>query len=288
MRRFLFPIRHVTRDRRALTLVEVVVSSLLVALVLAGAMRLVGSSVRTQSDAARRVRALALAEDLMGEILQQQHAEPDEPPAFGTEGAEAAANVGPRTLWDDVDDYRAWSETPPQAKDGSVIPDSAGFRRWVEVKQVAPADLATALADTDDRGVKRVTVNVSYDGTTLASLVAVRTRAWVDLIPRPDNEQTTGSRPPGNQPPVAAAAGTPLSGSTPLTVTFDATGSTDPDGDPLVYAWDFGDGTTGSGPKPSRTFTNSGTTAIARTVTLTATDVRGATATATVLVTIYP
>jgi PKD repeat protein len=46
----------------------------------------------------------------------------------------------------------------------------------------------------------------------------------------------------GNVPPVAVASATPVSGSVPLTVNFDAAGSTD--GDPadqgrLAYAWDF-------------------------------------------------
>ena len=47
----------------------------------------------------------------------------------------------------------------------------------------------------------------------------------------------------GNQPPIASAQASPLSGGVPLTVAFDGSGSSDPDGNSLSYAWDLdGDG----------------------------------------------
>ncbi|MGX7826648.1 PQQ-dependent sugar dehydrogenase [Actinokineospora sp. 24-640] len=83
---------------------------------------------------------------------------------------------------------------------------------------------------------------------------------------------------PGNRPPTADLATTtdPATG----TVAFDATGSTDPDGEPLTYAWDFGDGTTGTGATPSHTYPAGPSFP----VTLTVTDPLGATATATATV----
>jgi glucose/arabinose dehydrogenase len=42
-----------------------------------------------------------------------------------------------------------------------------------------------------------------------------------------------------NQPPVAQAKANPTSGLTPLTVSFDSSGSSDPEGDTLTYEWDL-------------------------------------------------
>jgi len=70
-----------------------------------------------------------------------------------------------------------------------------------------------------------------------------------------------------NRPPVANADG-PYSGTVGVPVNFNGSGSSDPDGNPLTYAWDFGDGTTGIGATPSHPYTAEGTF----TVTLTVTD----------------
>jgi len=56
-----------------------------------------------------------------------------------------------------------------------------------------------------------------------------------------------------NRAPVAIAGG-PYTAPRGVAVEFDGRGSSDPDGDALTYRWDFGDGSTGTGPTPSHSY----------------------------------
>ena len=87
----------------------------------------------------------------------------------------------------------------------------------------------------------------------------------------------------GNTPPVAVASGTPTSGLAPLTVQFSSTGSNDPDGDPITFEWDFGDGTVGTGPAPQHTYQLPNGTRVA---TLTVRDNHAGVATDTVTISV--
>lgn len=85
----------------------------------------------------------------------------------------------------------------------------------------------------------------------------------------------------GNQPPTAVANASVLGGAIPLDVNFDSSGSTDPDGGVLTFAWAFGDGGTSFEANPGHTYTNTGNF----TATLTVTDDMGASASSSVVIT---
>lgn len=61
-----------------------------------------------------------------------------------------------------------------------------------------------------------------------------------------------------NQGPIAVAAANPTSGAVPLNVSFSSAGSSDPEGEPLTYSWDFGDGTVSSNANPTHTYDQAG------------------------------
>ncbi len=69
-----------------------------------------------------------------------------------------------------------------------------------------------------------------------------------------------------NGMPTADADG-PYSGSIGVPVSFDGTASSDPDGDALDFAWDFGDGNSATGPTPSHPYAAAGVFQVLLTVT---------------------
>jgi PKD repeat protein len=88
-----------------------------------------------------------------------------------------------------------------------------------------------------------------------------------------------------NQAPVAVADATPTTGSAPLTVQFDGTRSSDPEGGSLSFAWDLdGDGAfdDSTAARPSYTYAADGAYA----ARLRVTDSQGASSTASVTITV--
>ncbi len=152
-----------------LTLVETVLSLVLAGVLIIMALGTFGSVARGQQGTYNRYMASVLASQLMTEVLQYPYREVVGQAVFGPEPGEA---TGTRNLFEDVDDYHNWTETPPQLKDGTVMPGLTGWRRTVTVEYLNPDTMA--VSGTTDTGLKRITVTVSDPCGIQMAVVALR------------------------------------------------------------------------------------------------------------------
>ena len=115
----------------------------------------------------------------------------------------------------------------------------------------------------------QVTYTYSSAGTFSATLTITDNGGLIDTVSTP----VIVGKPPGgiSIPPIAVISASASSGYAPLTVSFDAGKSNDPDGEISSYTWLFGDGTSGSGILVKHKFSQ----AAVYTVTLKVTDNTG-------------
>lgn len=133
----------------------------------------------------------------------------------------------------------------------------ANVQSWQDLEVVA-------VIMPNDPGVRTVDWR-----TWLTTVDAVEALSGYDLLALlPDQVEIAVES--GTRPPVAALNG-PFSGLEGSAVAMSAAGSTDADGDPLTFAWSFGDGGTAGGVAVSHPFAQEGTYLVQVVVT----DVRG-------------
>lgn len=162
-------------QRRGLSLMEVVLSTLLVGVVLVGALRRAGAVIVGRMQSGEDVRAALLAQELLAEIVVEPYEDEGGAPVFGREAGESD---GDRKDFDDVDDYHGWSKSPPETHDGKEYTDLDGWQRDVTVEWVQAANPAATSAV--EQGLKRITVAVSFNGQKKASAVSVRSNKYVE------------------------------------------------------------------------------------------------------------
>lgn len=176
--------------RNGLSLVEVVISTLLVGLVLVAAMKTVGAVFKTRNIVVELQVGPALARDLMSEVLQDAFTDPEAPDGpIGTETGESGSN---RDTFDDVDDYNGWNSSSPVNSDGTPLGYGVGWQRQVSVSFVNPDTMTISGSDT---GLKLVTVTVTSPSGSPTVVQALRSRLGsVERLPSLDRTFVTGSQ----------------------------------------------------------------------------------------------
>ncbi len=159
-----------TKLRGGLSLIEVVVSTVIVAFVVTASLQTVATAVSARSRTSQHQLGPALAQDLLSEILQHPYTDPDNPNnSIGTESGEGA---GKRSDFDDIDDYHGWfSNSSPETIDGSKFPIGRGWQRSVTVSFVDPT---TLYRSANDLGLKRIDVTATSPTGVATKLTTLR------------------------------------------------------------------------------------------------------------------
>ena len=173
MRSRQFRLRSGQSSHRGFNLVETAIATMLVGFLLVASLNSAGASLRNQTLTSQRVTAEFLANGLMNEILSQDYMEPGL--TSSAIGRESGENGGSRANYDDVDDYRGWSSSPPQNQDGSTMSGYTGWQQSVDVKWVSVDNIQSV--SFVEFGVKRITVTISRNGVVLATRIAVKVDA---------------------------------------------------------------------------------------------------------------
>jgi type II secretory pathway pseudopilin PulG len=195
------------RGRAGFTLIEAAACVIIVGVLMIAAVQTLGGAIRTRQVQQDQSRGLALAKQLMDEIVQCRYVDPNTSAAFGPESSESA-----RAQFNDVDDYDNWQERPPQTRSGAEMSAFAGWNRRVNVDWIDPSDPSRKVSS--DQGLKRIVVTVTSPRGRVSTLTALRSNH------SPYDNQPSGqvtyvswagvTIQVGNDPAATAVASTPI------------------------------------------------------------------------------
>lgn len=145
--------REAGRGEGGATLVEMVISIVIIAIVVTGTLLLVQKVAVHSADPMIERQSLAIAQAYLEEILLRPYWDP----ALGSGGGACPAAPGSRALYDNVCDYRGLDDAGAMDQTGTAVSGLGAYRVRVAV------DTAATLGDlSGSASVLRVDVRVTH------------------------------------------------------------------------------------------------------------------------------
>jgi len=155
-------------ERRAgVTLVELVVSLVVMAIALAGTLQVMDATAGASADPMVLQQASAIADSHLEEILLRPFYDPD----TGAGGGGCPAPEASRALYDNVCDYHGLDDSGARDQTGAAVAGLAAYRVRVNVDSAASLGSLSGPAD-----VLRVDVRVTHTDVVDLSVSGYRTR----------------------------------------------------------------------------------------------------------------
>lgn len=143
-----------THNQSGVTLVELILSMVIISIALTGVFTVMNLTVKHSADPVIQHQMVAIAESYLEEILLKSYHDPD--------GVDGEAS---RDLYDDVDDYHGLNDIGVKDQQGNSMATLANYTVTVSV--------SAAVTLTGSVLAKKITVNVSGLGNSL-NLVGYR------------------------------------------------------------------------------------------------------------------
>lgn len=155
------------RDRSGVTLVELVLSIVIIGVTVTGTLLAINRTVRSSADPMIVKQALAIGEAYLEEILLKDYYDPEQGAGAGICPAVEAS----RDLYDNLCDYDTLDDSGARDHEDNAIAGLEGYRVRVSVETAA----ATLGALTGDTEVVRVDVRVTHSDVVDLTLSGYRT-----------------------------------------------------------------------------------------------------------------
>lgn len=147
-------------ERRAFTLIEVVMATVIVGLGVAALLGSIASGTKANAGGQQLTTATFLAQEIREWTHRLPFKDPDPADALNPPGSDGS---DPQFFVDDLDDLMGVTYSPPRDGRGNAIPGMVGWSETITMTWRTPSNLATVVAaGTSD--MIYVQVAVSYNG----------------------------------------------------------------------------------------------------------------------------